>query len=47
LSRTQYVPKTFFAYAYSALGEKEMAFKMLDQAFEQHDINLLGLKTHP
>ena len=27
--------------------EKETAFKMLDQAVKQHDINLLGLKTHP
>lgn len=47
ISATQYVPKTFFAYIYSTLGDKDRAFEMLDKAFEQHDINLLGLKTHP
>jgi hypothetical protein len=46
-SLKQYLLKTFFAYIYAALGEKKSAFAMLEQAIDEHDINLLGLKTHP
>lgn len=47
VSKKQYVPETFFAYIYTALGQKEQAFGMLDRAYREHDSTLLALKTHP
>jgi TolB-like protein/DNA-binding winged helix-turn-helix (wHTH) protein/Tfp pilus assembly protein PilF len=47
MSRTQYVPKTFLAYIYASLNEKEPAFKTLEAAYREHDSNLIGLKTEP
>ncbi|MFL6213878.1 MAG: winged helix-turn-helix domain-containing protein [Blastocatellia bacterium] len=44
LAKKQYVPNTFFAFVYAALGEKEQAFKYLESAYREHDINLLQLK---
>lgn len=44
LSKKQYVPNTFFAFVYAALGEKDRAFEMLESAYREHDINLLQLK---
>ena len=47
ISKMQYVPKSFFAYVYAALGQKEQAFELLDGAYRDHDSTLIGLKTHP
>jgi TolB-like protein/DNA-binding winged helix-turn-helix (wHTH) protein/Tfp pilus assembly protein PilF len=47
MSNKQYVPKTFFAYIYSMLGDKDRAFEMLENAYREHDSTLIGLKTHP
>jgi serine/threonine-protein kinase len=47
LSKKKYLPKVFFAYIHTALGEKEMAFEMLERAYSDRDINLLNLKNHP
>lgn len=44
LSKKQYVPITFFAFVYAALGEKDQAFEYLESAYHEHDINLLQLK---
>lgn len=44
LSKQQYVPNTFFAFIYTALGEKDRAFEYLERAYREHDINLLQLK---
>ncbi len=32
---------------YSALDEKELAFEWLEQAFEDHDMEMVWLKTEP
>jgi Flp pilus assembly protein TadD len=47
ISKKQYVPETFFAYIYTALGQKEQAFGVLERAYREHDSTLIGLKTHP
>lgn len=47
ISTKQYVPETFFAYIYTALGEKAHAFDRLEAAYREHDSTLIGLKTHP
>jgi len=44
LAKKQYVPSTFFAFVYAALGEKDQAFEHLESAYREHDINLLQLK---
>lgn len=44
ISKTQYVPNTFFAFVYTALGEKDQAFDHLERAYREHDINLLQLR---
>jgi len=43
ISARSYVPKTFLAYIYYALGLKEEAFAMLERAYQEHDIMLLAL----
>jgi adenylate cyclase len=30
-----------------ALGEKETAFEFLEQAFEQHEVDIISLKSDP
>ena len=47
MSKTQYVPKTFFAYISAALGDNNRAFEMLEAAYNEHDSTLIGLTTHP
>ncbi|HEY6329474.1 MAG TPA: winged helix-turn-helix domain-containing protein [Blastocatellia bacterium] len=47
MAKTQYVPKTFYAYIDAAVGDKDAAFQMLDAAFAEHDSTLIGLTTHP
>jgi tetratricopeptide (TPR) repeat protein len=47
MSKTKYMPKLFFAYVYAGLGDTGKAFEMLEKAYEEHDINLLMMKTHP
>jgi len=44
-SSSQYSIK--LARIYSALGEEETAFRFLDKAFNEHDVDLLGLKSDP
>ena len=44
VSHKQYVPNTFFAFVYAALGEKDQAFDHLERAYREHDINLLQIK---
>lgn len=44
LSKKQYVPNTFFAFVYTALGQKDQAFAHLEKAYREHDIQLLQLK---
>jgi tetratricopeptide (TPR) repeat protein len=46
LSQKQYVPKTFLADIYTALGERDGAFRMLNQAYFEHDINLMMIRTN-
>lgn len=47
MSKKRYVPDTFVAYIYTALGRRAQAFDMLDSAYRGHDSTLLGLKSHP
>jgi len=42
---TQYSIK--LARIYTALEEKELAFKFLEKAYSEHDVDLLGLKSDP
>ena len=44
LSKKQFVPNTFFAFVYAALGKKDQAFEVLERAYREHDINLLQLR---
>jgi TolB-like protein/DNA-binding winged helix-turn-helix (wHTH) protein/tetratricopeptide (TPR) repeat protein len=46
LSRKQYVPKIFFAYIEVALGQREQALKMLEDAYQEHDVNLISLRAN-
>lgn len=43
LSKRQYVPKTFFAYLYAALGRHTPALALLETAYREHDTMLLTL----
>ena len=39
-SEQEYIRPCYFAKIYSGLGEKDLAFKWLDKAYEEHDISL-------
>jgi adenylate cyclase len=38
---------TYLSRIYLALGEKETAYEFLERAFEQHDLDLIGLNSDP
>ena len=40
-------PSFFIAVMYSALDEKELAFQWLENAYEDHDMEMVWLKTEP
>jgi serine/threonine-protein kinase len=44
---TDYTSPTGIAYVWTSLGEKDKAFASLNQALEDRDPNVLGLKTNP
>ena len=46
-AKSRYVPPYFFAVIYAALGQKDQAFKWLDEAFLEHDYYLAWLKVDP
>jgi Tfp pilus assembly protein PilF len=46
-SRETYIPPYFFAELYASLGDREMAFRWLDRAFDQRDLYLTGIKVDP
>jgi hypothetical protein len=44
-ARKKYVPPTTLAHIYLGLGEKERALGLLEQAYLEHDIDLVWLKV--
>ena len=44
-SKTRYIRPYLFAKIYSGLGEKDLAFKWLGKAYEEHDLSLPFLMT--
>jgi hypothetical protein len=44
-ARHSYIPPCLFAMIYTALGEQDQAFLLLDQAYAQHDPYLMWLKV--
>jgi tetratricopeptide (TPR) repeat protein len=44
--KTGYSSAYWIASSYAELGDKEQAFEWLNSAFQEHDENLLGLKTN-
>jgi tetratricopeptide (TPR) repeat protein len=40
-------PSFYIAVMYSALDEKELAFQWLEQAYEDHDMEMVWLKAEP
>ncbi len=47
LSKQRYVGPYFIAWAYAALGDKEMAFEWLQRALEERDLNLPYVRIEP
>jgi hypothetical protein len=47
LSENSYHTGMRLAKIYLALGKKDLAYKLLDDAFEKHDVDLISLKSHP
>jgi tetratricopeptide (TPR) repeat protein len=46
-SRDRYVPPFHFALAYASLGDKEAAFKWLNEACEHHNPGVAYIKVEP
>jgi TolB-like protein/DNA-binding winged helix-turn-helix (wHTH) protein/tetratricopeptide (TPR) repeat protein len=46
LCQKQYVPKIFIAYIETALGRNDQALKTLDDAYLEHDVNLISLRVN-
>ena len=42
-----YISPVSIAYVYTAFGDTESAFELLDQAITDRDPNILGLKSNP
>lgn len=47
LSRTTYIPPTFIAVLYAALGNTKMALQWMDKAYEERDLYLVEIKVNP
>jgi len=46
-SRERYVPPSFIAMVYTAVGEQQLALQWLQRAFEVHDVHLVRLPADP
>ena len=46
-SRTAYIPPTFIAVLYAALGETNNAFQWIEKAYAERDLYLAGIKVDP
>jgi len=46
LNQKQYVPKIFFVYIETALGQRDQALKTLEDAYLEHDVNLISLRAN-
>jgi eukaryotic-like serine/threonine-protein kinase len=47
LSRERYVPPSFAAVVYSALGERDQAFLSLERGYDEHSGALIWIKSEP
>jgi len=47
LSKKEYVPSYYRAIVCVGLGRKEQAFKWLEKAYQEHDLNLIPLAVDP
>ena len=45
VSRQRHVPPDVMAYLYESLGDKERAFVWLQKAYDEHNHEIVGLKT--
>ena len=46
-AKQEYVPPTEFIVIYAALGEKDQALELLEQAYDEHEGTLWLLKVSP
>ncbi len=46
-AKQRYVSPTLFARIYAHLGEKDQAFEQLEKAYEEHNVDLTSIRTHP
>ena len=47
LSKGKSIPASYLAFVYAGLEEKDEAFARLEQAYQQHESELVGLRVHP
>ena len=47
LSIKEYVPPYYKTLIYAGLQERDQAFEWLESAYQEHDLNMAGLKTDP
>ncbi len=46
-AKQEFVPPTEFIVIYAALGEKDQAFELLEQAYDEHEGTMWILKVSP
>ena len=47
LSKSRYVPSVYLAHVYSALGDRDKAFEILNQGYAVRDRHLVFVKCSP
>ncbi|MBK9164798.1 MAG: hypothetical protein IPM21_13000 [Acidobacteria bacterium] len=47
ISESRWVPRSYFAQIYGALGEKDRAIIELEKAFEDRDVDVTKMNVHP
>ncbi|MGD9588520.1 MAG: tetratricopeptide repeat protein [Pyrinomonadaceae bacterium] len=47
ISKSRWVPSSYFAQIYGALGEKDKAITELEKAFEDRDVDVSKMNVHP
>jgi tetratricopeptide (TPR) repeat protein len=47
LNRQHLIDPSFIAWAYAGLGDKDEAFKWLEEGYTQHSVEFVSLKVNP